>query len=57
MSNTEFKKAFDNVEPDVYMQSRILATVKDKKKKHFPLKPVLRCTCTCCCSWLFRCSA
>lgn len=41
MSNTEFKKAFDNVEPDIYMQSRMLANIRDKKKKHFPFKPVL----------------
>lgn len=41
MSNTEFKKAFDHVEPDIYMQSRMLANIRDKKKKHFPLKPVL----------------
>ncbi len=42
MNNTEFKKAFDDVSPDMYMQTRILANIKDKKKKkHFPLKPVI----------------
>lgn len=42
MSNTDFKKAFDNVAPDMYMETRILANIKDKKsKKHFPLKAVI----------------
>ncbi len=41
MSNTEFKKAFDSVAPDPYMESRVLENIKTSKKKHFPLKPVL----------------
>lgn len=41
MSNTEFKKAYDDVSPDIYMETRLLANIKDKKKKAFPLKPVL----------------
>lgn len=42
MSNTKFKKAFDDVSPDMYMETRILANLKEnKKKKHFPLKPVI----------------
>lgn len=41
MSNTIFKNAFDKVEPDIYMESRLLAVIKDKHKKHFPLKHVL----------------
>lgn len=41
MSNTEFKKAFNSVEPDTYLESRILENIKDKKKKHFPLKAVI----------------
>lgn len=41
MRNTEFKKAFDHVEPDVFMQTRMLANIRNMKKKRFPLKPVL----------------
>lgn len=41
MSNTPFKKAFDDVTPDIYMETRILANIKDKRKKHFPVKGVL----------------
>lgn len=41
MSNTEFKKAFDSVEPDACMETRLLEKIKTSKKKHFPLKPVL----------------
>lgn len=41
MSNTQFKKAFDDVSPDMYMQTRILANIKDKKKKHFPFKALI----------------
>ncbi|MDE6471198.1 MAG: hypothetical protein K2L19_09290 [Eubacterium sp.] len=41
MSNTPFKKAFDDVAPDVYMETRILANIKDKRKKPFPIKGVL----------------
>ena len=41
MSNTEFKKAFDDVSPDMFMETRILAGVKEKRKKHFPLKAVI----------------
>ncbi len=41
MSDTEFKKAFDSVKPDPYMESRVLEKIKTSKKKHFPLKPVL----------------
>lgn len=41
MKNTEFKKAFDNVTPDIYMETRILANIKDKKKKPSFLKPVI----------------
>lgn len=41
MSNTEFKKAFDDVSPDMFMQTRILANIKSKKKKRFPLKAVI----------------
>lgn len=41
MSNTEFKKAFDDVSPDMFMETRILANIKDKRKKSFPLKQVL----------------
>lgn len=41
MSNTPFKKAFDDVTPDIYMETRILANIKDKRKKHFPIKGVL----------------
>lgn len=41
MSNTPFKKAFDDITPDLYMQTRILANIKDKRKKHFPIKGVL----------------
>lgn len=41
MSNTEFKKAFDSVEPDTCMEIRLLEKIKTSKKKKFPLKPVL----------------
>lgn len=41
MSNTEFKKAFDDVSPDMYMQTRILANIKEKRKKRLPLKAAL----------------
>lgn len=41
MSNTEFKKAFDSVEPDACMETRLLEKIKTSKKKHFPLKSVL----------------
>ncbi len=41
MSNTEFKKAFDDVSPDMYMQTRILANIKEKRKKRLPLKVAL----------------
>lgn len=41
MSNTPFKKAFDDVTPDMYMETRILANIKDKSKKHIPFKAVL----------------
>ena len=41
MSNTEFKKAFDDVSPDMFMQTRILANIKSKKKRRFPLKAVI----------------
>ena len=41
MSNTEFKKAFDSVAPDPYMESRVLENIKTSNKKHFPLKSVL----------------
>lgn len=40
MSN-EFKKVFDSIAPDVYMGNRILANIKEHKKRKFPLKPVL----------------
>lgn len=39
--NTEFKKAFNSVEPDAYMESRIWENIKDKKKRRFPLKAVI----------------
>lgn len=32
MSNTEFKKAFDSVAPDPYMESRVLENIKTSKK-------------------------
>ncbi len=41
MSNTEFKKAFDNVSPDMFMETRMLAGIKEKRKKPFPLKAVI----------------
>lgn len=41
MSNTEFKKAFDDVSPDMFMETRILAGIKEKRKRHFPLKAVI----------------
>jgi len=40
MSN-EFKKAFDSVEPDIYMENRMLEKIKEHKKRKFPLKSVL----------------
>lgn len=41
MSNTEFKKAFDDVSPDMYMQTRILANITKKRRKRLPLKAAL----------------
>lgn len=41
MSNNEFKKAFDNIEPDFYMESRMLANIKEKKRRKSVWKPVL----------------
>ena len=41
MSDTKFKKAFDDVAPDMYMQTRILANIKEKRKKQVPFKAVL----------------
>jgi len=42
MGNTNFKKAFDSAVPDMYMQGRLLANIKEKQhKRAFPLKPVL----------------
>lgn len=41
MSNTQFKKAYDDVAPDMFMETRILANIKHKKKKHSVFKPVL----------------
>lgn len=41
MSDTKFKKAFDDVAPDMYMQTRILADIKEKRKKQVSLKAVL----------------
>ena len=32
MSNTEFKKAFDSVAPDPYMESRVLENIKTSNK-------------------------
>lgn len=41
MSNNEFKKTFDNIEPDLYMEGRILANIKESKNKRAVWKPVL----------------
>lgn len=41
MSDTQFKKAFDDVSPDIYMETRILANIKEKRKKAFTIKAVL----------------
>lgn len=41
MNNNEFKNAFDNIEPDFYMESRMLANIKESKKRKSVWKPVL----------------
>lgn len=48
MNDTKFKKALDHVQPDAYMESRMLENIKENpvRKKRFPLKKVI-CAVLC----------
>lgn len=56
MNDTKFKKALDHVQPDAYMESRMLENIKDNpvRKKRFPLKKVI---CAVLCAAVFASGA